>query len=370
MPARQVSFRNVTKATALLAALIAVSFTGCIASTGDPSDVAPTGTPTATETALQRGVRTSFTNEYERAAVAVIEDGEVATVYVRSDEDTFFEIGSITKVLTGELLAIAIERREVALDDPLGAYLPLGNAPAASVTLRSLATHRSGLPPESTDAAWLAEATSDYAEGRNPLSTSLDELLTLARAEPVVASEEPVYSNLGAALLGHALAAAAGTDYGTLLQDRVLKPLGMSDAVLVETPEQVPDGHAGGHSPPGEPVEAWWGEGFGPAGAVDATIGDLVALAQAVLDGSLSDSTALEPIAPGFTRFEQIGYFWWISEERPRTITGHSGANNGFRSALLIDRDAGIAAIVLANSQRDVDALAMRYLVEADNDDE
>ena len=48
-----------------------------------------------------------------------------------------FEIGAVSMVLVGELLAIAIERGEVALDDPLGAYLPLGDAPAASVTLQS-----------------------------------------------------------------------------------------------------------------------------------------------------------------------------------------------------------------------------------------
>ncbi|MGL4421893.1 MAG: serine hydrolase, partial [Gemmataceae bacterium] len=32
---------------------------------------------------------------------------------------TLFEFGSITKIFTGTLLAIAIERKEVALDDPL-----------------------------------------------------------------------------------------------------------------------------------------------------------------------------------------------------------------------------------------------------------
>ncbi|MFC9558339.1 serine hydrolase domain-containing protein [Agromyces sp. NPDC056965] len=368
MPARLVSIRDARRVAILLAGLLAVSLTGCIAPVGDPSG-AGAGTESPVESSLESDVRRSFTNDYERAAVAVIEDGEVSTVYERSDAGTFFEIGAITKVLTGELLAIAIERGEVAADDPLGAYLPLGDAPAASVTLESLATHRSGLPLEPTDPAWVAEATAEFEAGRNPYAASLEEVLALARVEPVVPSEGPVYSNFGAALLGHALAAAAGTEYRALIADRVFEPLGMDDAVLVTTPDEVPDGHAGGTDVSGDPIGPWWSEGFAPAGAVHATLDDLVALAQAVLDGPLSDSAALEPVAPGYDRFEHIGYFWWISAERPRIITGHPGETGGFRSALMIDRDAGIASIVLANSQRDIDELALRYLVEADNED-
>ncbi|MGI9824670.1 serine hydrolase domain-containing protein [Agromyces sp. Marseille-Q5079] len=344
---------------ALLAGLLAVSLTACV--TGDVLEL-DGATPSPTETALERDVHHAFYNEYERAAVAVIDDGDVEIVYQRADEDTFYEIASITKVLTGELLAIAIERGEVGLDDPLGAYLPLGDAPAASVTLRSLATHRSGLPFEPTDPAWAAESES----GGNPYTATLDELLAFARVEPVAPAPEFAYSNLGAALLGHALAAAAGTDYRTLLEERVLEPIGMDDAVLAETPEQVPEGHAGGHDVSGDPVDPWWGEGFGPAAMVHTTLPDLIALAEAVLDGPLSDSVALEPIAPGTNRFEQIGYFWWIIEERPRTFTEHPGTTDGFRSHLLIDRAAGIASIVLVNSQRDISPLALRYLVEAD----
>ena len=364
MPARQVSARDARGIPALLAGLIAVSLSACVA--GDVFDPDPTTpsatTPSAAETALERDVHRAFYNEYEKAAVAVIDDGDVETVYQRADEDTFYEIGSITKVLTGELLAIAIERGEVGLDDPLGSHLPLGDAPAASVTLRSLATHRSGLPTEPTDDSWTAE----LAAGRNPYTATLDELLAYARVEPVAPSPEFVYSNLGAALLGHALAAAAGTDYRTLVEERVFEPLGMDRAVVVQTPEQVPEGHAGGHDVPGDPVDPWWGEGFAPAGLVQATLPDLIALAEAVLDGPLSESAALVPIAPGTDRFEQIGYFWWIIEERPRTFTEHAGNTDGFRSHLLIDRYAGVASIVLVNSQRDIYPLALRYLVEAE----
>jgi D-alanyl-D-alanine-carboxypeptidase/D-alanyl-D-alanine-endopeptidase len=66
------------------------------------------------------------------------------------DGDTVFEIGSITKVFTGILLAQAVLNGEVQLDDPISMYLPEGvTAPeyeGRPITLLDLATHTSGLP--------------------------------------------------------------------------------------------------------------------------------------------------------------------------------------------------------------------------------
>ena len=248
------SHRGTRRTAILLAGLTAVVLSGCIAPPAETLDAAggePSGA--GAESTLEHDVRTTFDDDFERAAVAVIEDGEVETVFAPADADTMFEIGSITKVLTGELLAIAVERGEVALDDPLGQYLPLDAAPAASVSLVSLATHSSGLPPEPTDPAWVAETEAAFEARHNPWGLTLEEMLELTRHETLTPSETPVYSNLGAALLGHALAAAAGTDYATLLETRVFEPLGMDDAVLVQSPEQVPAEHAGGFTTIGEP---------------------------------------------------------------------------------------------------------------------
>jgi len=347
--------------TSLFLLVIAFALAGCTSP--------PQPEPTPTESALQHDVLGTFDNDYERAAVAVIDDGEVETAFAGADADTMFEIGSITKVLTGELLAIAVERGEVALDDPLGRFLPLGDAPVASVTLRSLATHSSGLPWDPTDAAWTAEVAAADAEHRDIPDITLEELLDLARNEPIAPAPETAYSNFGAALLGHALAAAAGTDYASLLTERVLRPIGMDDATVVETPDQVPEQHAGGFTSAGEPVEPFSFAALSPAGGVQATLGDVVALAQAVLDGPLSDSPALEPIAPGFGGNMQLGYFWWVIDERPRTLTAHDGLTGGFGSTILIDRDAEQASIVLVNASRVVERFALRYLVDADHGD-
>ncbi len=66
------------------------------------------------------------------------------------DGDTVFEIGSATKVFTGLLMADAVERGEMKLDDPISKYLPssvkIPTRNGRQITLLDLATHTSGLP--------------------------------------------------------------------------------------------------------------------------------------------------------------------------------------------------------------------------------
>jgi CubicO group peptidase (beta-lactamase class C family) len=72
--------------------------------------------------------------------------GEIETVAAGPvDAGAVFELGSITKAVTGLLLADAAVRGEVALDEPLAACLP-GARPRAPITLQELATHTAGLP--------------------------------------------------------------------------------------------------------------------------------------------------------------------------------------------------------------------------------
>ena len=367
MTARRAARRG---AAFLSAVIVAGLLMGCVA-----SDTAPDATVVASGAAgeirrssgdddLVARLGSTFSEDFERAAVAVIGD-DVRTAFVDADESTAWEIGSITKVLTGELLAVAIERGEVSPDDALGEYLDLGDAPAASATLVQLATHRSGLPDWSSDPEWLAEFDRAYAARENPLGDDLDGLLDLARGATLDPAREFQYSSLGVSLLGHALASAAGIDYPELLRQRVLVPLGMEHAVLVERPDQVPDAQPQGFDVRGEPVAPWVAGAFSPSGGVTATLGDLVALAGAVLDGDLAHSPSLEPIAEvnGHLR---IGYLWFVEDYPARTITAHTGQSGSFGTALVIDRASGVAAIVMTNTESDQYDLALRLLVDAE----
>lgn len=86
-------------------------------------------------------------------SVARLRDGKVTYAGLGAVDgsaptpQTPYELGSITKTFTGMLLADAVTRKEVELDDPVASYLTeLASTPAGGATLCELATHTSGLP--------------------------------------------------------------------------------------------------------------------------------------------------------------------------------------------------------------------------------
>jgi len=60
----------------------------------------------------------------DRVSIAVVDGPAVTYAHFGADEHTEYEIGSLTKTFTGQLLADAIERGEVTADTRAGALLP------------------------------------------------------------------------------------------------------------------------------------------------------------------------------------------------------------------------------------------------------
>jgi CubicO group peptidase (beta-lactamase class C family) len=138
--------------------------------------------------------------------------------------DTQFEIGSISKVFTGLLLADCELQGRVKRGDPAAKYLLPANdaqqAALAKITLVSLATHSSGLPRLPSNMI-SATALDPYANYTRAL---LVEALRHDGVDAPTASAT-AYSNFGAGVLGESLAAALGVSYEAALGKNVLKPL-------------------------------------------------------------------------------------------------------------------------------------------------
>ena len=144
------------------------------------------------------------------------------------DGDTVFQIGSVTKVFTGLLLADMAQRGEVSVDDPAGMYLPAGVTmpeKGRPITLIDLSKHWSGLP--SMPGNFTLDARPNPYE-----AYSVDQLYAFVSGYAL--PREPgrqEYSNLGVALLGRLLGRRAGLEYEDLLRQRVLVPLDVAQYV-------------------------------------------------------------------------------------------------------------------------------------------
>ena len=275
--------------------------------------------------------------------VARLRDGKVTYAGLAPDgtapptPQTPFELGSITKTMTGMLLADAVRRGEMRLDAPVSDYLPeLVGTPAGAATLEQLATHHSGLPalpshpPTSSVLAVWGNA--------NPYAMSVETLLQLTRDTPLGTPGHFAYSNLGMSLLGHAEARAAGAaDWPALARQRLLVPLGMTNTTFVTAADQIPAGTATPHKDNGWRAPHWYGAAFTPAGtSTYTTAEDMMKYARAVVEGQAPGLAALEPVADADQG--RIGLAWITSDVSGRTLTWHNGNTGGYRSMLALDR--------------------------------
>lgn len=280
--------------------------------------------------------------------------------------ETPFELGSITKAITGMLLADLVDDGVVALDDTLGELLPdvaFADPDLAATTLEQLATHRSGLPRD-VPGHYLGRF--GQMVGADPFGELSPQDMLDAAATAEVGEREVAYSNFGFALLGQALAERTGTSYRDLLRARVLDPLGMDDTVVVAPGEPLPPEAQPGRSAGGTLMAPWRGWGMAPAGgAVWSTAGDLGRLLEGVADGTAPGADAAESRAD-YREGARIGLGWITSTvttpDGERSITSHNGATGGYRTWAGFDPDSGDGVAVLSSTARPVDAVGERLL--------
>jgi D-alanyl-D-alanine-carboxypeptidase/D-alanyl-D-alanine-endopeptidase len=279
--------------------------------------------------------------------------------------DSVFEIGSITKVFTGTLLVEMADRGEVALADPVAKYLPDGvrmpSRNGRAITLLDLATHSSGLPRLMNNLL--------PVDARNPYATyserNLYDFLSNHELRRDIGAQYE-YSNVGVGRLGHALARRAGKSYEVLVTERILKPLGLTNTAITLS-DRMTAHLALGHDPAGAVVPNWDLPTLAGAGALRSTARDMVTFLKANLDpnaGRLHTlmQTTHESRVKTQNANVDVGIAWHIRRSAAQTITWHNGGTGGYRSFIGFDKAHRTGAVVLTNSARSADDLAIDLL--------
>ena len=326
-------------------------------STGDP--------------ALVADVRAVLVNDrgLDTLSVGRIRDGQVTFAGLGSVGDgppnlrTPYELGSVTKTFTGLLLADAVQRGEMALEDPLSKHLTeLAGTPAGDVTLFELATHSSGLPGLAPTGPGPLLAAVGNA---NPYDVSVADLIEATKTVELKNPGGYAYSNLGMSLLGHAQARAAGVaDWPTLATQRLLAPMVMTATTFAATEADIPDGAVRGRKENGWRAPYWYGHGYMPAGSSTwTTAEDMTKYAWAVLTKQAPGMAAVQPEAEASNG--QIGLAWQMTEFENRELTWHNGGTGGMHSILALDRERQQGVIVLSNTSRWVDRTGLGLAASA-----
>jgi CubicO group peptidase (beta-lactamase class C family) len=278
---------------------------------------------------------------------ADVERKRVATVH------TPYRLGSVSKPITATAILVARDRRLVDLDRPINDYLGqtflragIGNLTGA--TVRRVLQHMSGLPE-------FGEAYYRDEPGKLPtLDLTIRHYGVLTRPP----GEKFVYSNLGYAVLGQALANVSGKSYGEFLHDEVFGTLGMTDSAAPGP--HLNELRAIGYQPDGKP-EIEYERNIVPAADVYASAHDLARFGLFHLKAHLSDQrailtdqsidemkTATVPMGDA-----EYGLGWHIRKDsKGRRQVLHGGASAGVDIQFTLVPEEKICVAVLANVTR------------------
>lgn len=270
------------------------------------------------------------------------------------NQDSVFEIGSITKTFTALLISLEIGRGAIALDAPIDKLLPdsiklRGNL-LNRIKVTDLASHQSGLPTLADD---------QY----------LDSLLRMNSKQPFAAVDTPYiqqvlsntedlshygfyrYSNFAYALLGLIIEQCTGLSYENALATQLTVCLSMTRTRLNNF---MTNNQVGCFNQQGDVVERLIANKIAPAGGLCSTASDLIKYVKAQINPSYTPlGKAIELshqtfcVANGFA----VGLGWNSSSNGKLTYFEKTGDSFGNSSLLRFDKENKVGLVVLLNHQ-------------------
>jgi len=287
----------------------------------------------------------------DRVAYAVAGKAEPDAV---PPERRVFEIGSITKVFTGVLLAQAVIDKKVRLDSTLAELLGpdfrFADPNVGKITLVQLSTHTSGLPRLPENMGVNPDTTPDpYAAYDR---RKMDAFLSKVKLEGPP-PRKATYSNFAVGLLGEVLADAYGTTWEKLLAEKITTPLGMKDTMMMTGEEQrkrlAPPYHAA------RPGHEWNFRAIAAAGSLRSTAADLMIFGEAMVEPEKTPiAAAIQDMMQVHAEYPDsggdIGLGIMIGRLDGNPDYMHTGATGGYRSALQVIPAKKTVRVVLINN--------------------
>jgi CubicO group peptidase (beta-lactamase class C family) len=268
-------------------------------------------------------------------------------------DDDAFHIGSNTKGMTALIAGTVVDEGLLTWDSTVGDVLAgtVDVGKYGAVTLAQLLSHSSGIPevPGQVEAAIDAETMPVVETQRREAASA-----ALALPPASAAGTTFLYSSGNFVIAGLMLEVVTSTSWEDLMTQRLFVPLGMTHAGfgLPGTPGKV-DAPWGHEPAPVDPGTSDIAPGFGPAGVVHDSLGDLIVYAQLYLNdgvgpnGRVISEAALTEIET--PRLGNYGFGWFVPTDAGVKRVAHSGSNGRFYSLMILFPDRQGAMLMLTN---------------------
>jgi CubicO group peptidase (beta-lactamase class C family) len=298
--------------------------------------------------------------------MAVVADGKIVYTVTRGvravggteplTERSLFHMASVTKPFVGTAVMQLVEKGKVDLDQPVQLYLPYfrpKDPRAASITVRQILSHTSGMP-DVDGYEWEKAVADDGALERYVRSLTDRELI----AAP---GERYQYSNMAYEVLGDLIAKVSGETFEGYVKAHILAPLGMKDSTLFR-PEADPKLTTSPHvlgdrmTVIVSPVYPY-NRMHAPSSTLHSNLVDMSRWAMANLRrGELGGKRILKASTydvmwkPTGDEKRPVAISWFQGERGGHRTIAHGGGDTGYRSHLLLLPDDGMAVVIMINS--------------------
>ena len=315
--------------------------------------------PAAIVTAARQAAEASMADGVPAVQVAVSHRG--STIYSEAfgttDKESataatprsVMQVGSLTKQFTAAAILRLAERGALTLDDRIEKFVPDFNPRGATITLRQLLSHTSGVRREwfPPGPPWIS-LTAPVTREQTIQGLNSGPLLDFTPGT------KWSYSNGGYMLLGLAIESITGRPYADFIQSELALPLGLIDTGVCGTSNlPVPEGY-------GQPVATWvrmppfhtsvvrYSGGLCSTASDLARWAHLLATGHAMLPASYATMSTRAKLANNTLVAYGLGLEVKTVLGRPAVL--HGGAINGFQSFLVYFPEQDLAVAVVTNA--------------------
>lgn len=273
---------------------------------------------------------------------------------------TLYEIASVTKTMTGYLVAVAINDGKLALNDAVYDILGIKyrnlQYQEEPVTIQHLITHTSGLPLNIQGVSELYQIpnSNNYSKAQKILANYSKEEL-LIEIQSVKLTQKPgkeySYSNVAPNLIAYILEVVYNRPFEKLLKEKLFVPTKMANThINLDNRQQVL--LANGYNEENEimpnfkkPIQLW-----GASGRVKSNSEDLLNYIKWQLDKNNDDVRLSHKKLFHDVENIWIGCYWEVIEENTSYHIEHHGGIYGSQNWLMIYPEQNIGISIITNS--------------------
>ena len=258
--------------------------------------------------------------------------------------DTRFRLASITKAFTAVLVMQLVEERRLSVSATIAQVLPDLKIPrAGQITVHDMLPHRSGIP-EAPDALYDAPRTARA-------------MVTEAAKLAYRPYGEFAYSDVDYLVLELMIEQITGKPFATVLQQRILTPLGMKNTgMITRASTGIAQGFLGDSSGRLTPEPSIHIENVGAGGAMYGTVADLLAFDQALYGERLLRKASIDEMYTSHPELGYVAYGSWVYDyyflpSSPRVVE-RRGRSLGFNHTFIRMPGINRTLIILSNTDR------------------